>query len=165
MTRFLRRTASWPFRLLSAAIRRRLVQAVIAAAAMRAPADALRELLQIDGDLSGAVDEVAFAYDGGVHAKHRLTKYHDFFVARIAPGDRVLDVGCGYGAVAYSIASRTGAEVTGIDLSEENIAIARQRFSHPALQFVHGAAPGGVPARRFDVVVASNVLEHVEHRE
>jgi ubiquinone/menaquinone biosynthesis C-methylase UbiE len=164
MKSLLRRTASWPLRLLPAAVRRRLVQAVITAAAMRAPADALRELLQMDADLSGAVDEVALAYDGGVHAKHRLMRYHDFFVARIGHGERVLDVGCGYGAVAYSIASRTGAAVTGIDLSEENLAIARTRFIHPSLQFVRGVAPDEVPATPFDVIVASNVLEHIEHR-
>ena len=27
----------------------------------------------------------------------------DFFVARVAAGKRVLEVGCGYGAVAYSM--------------------------------------------------------------
>lgn len=164
MRHFLRRTASWPLRLLPTSVRRRLVQAVVTAAAMGAPADALRELLQIDADLSGAVDEVALAYDGGVHAKHRLMRYHDFFVQRIAPGERVLDVGCGYGAVAHSIAARTGAAVTGIDLSRENIDMARRRFQHASLAFVHGVAPEDVPAHPFDVIVASNVLEHIEHR-
>ncbi len=49
-------------------------------------------------------------------------------------------------------------------MSELNIAEARGRFRHPALQFVQGTAPADVPARPFDVVVASNVLEHIEHR-
>jgi ubiquinone/menaquinone biosynthesis C-methylase UbiE len=132
---------------------------------MQPPAAALRELLQVDSDLSGAIDELALAYDGGVHVKHRLMKYHDFFVDRIAARERVLDVGCGYGAVAYSMAFRAGADVTGIDLSEANIAEARGRFSHPSLRFVQGIAPQDVPPSPFDVIVASNVLEHIEDRE
>jgi 2-polyprenyl-3-methyl-5-hydroxy-6-metoxy-1,4-benzoquinol methylase len=164
MKHLLRRVLSWPLRLLPAAFRRRLTQAITTAAAMRAPADAMRELLQIESDLSGAIDELALAYGDGVHVKHRLMRYHDFFVERIGAGERVLDVGCGYGAVAYSVASRAGAHVTGIDLSESNISEAMRRFNHRALEFVRGTAPRDVPARGFDVILASNVLEHIEHR-
>jgi SAM-dependent methyltransferase len=92
-------------------------------------------------------------------------RYHDFFVDRINAGERVLDVGCGYGAVAFSMASRAGADVTGIDLSEANIAEARSRFTHPSLRFVCGIAPRDVPSGPFDVIVASNVLEHIDERQ
>ena len=34
----------------------------------------------------------AVEYDGGLHTKHRHMRYHDFFVARIYPGERVLDI-------------------------------------------------------------------------
>ena len=77
---------------------------------------AMRVLLRADDFLTKCINRLAIEYDGGVHVKHRLMKYHDFFVERISPGERVLDVGCGYGAVAYSVASRAGAVVVGIDL-------------------------------------------------
>ncbi|HKD50702.1 MAG TPA: class I SAM-dependent methyltransferase [Candidatus Acidoferrum sp.] len=55
-------------------------------------------------------------------------------VELLAPkaGERILDLGCGTGALAAEIAAR-GAEVLGVDRSEEMIAQALKRF--PALRF------------------------------
>ena len=48
------------------------------------------------------------------------------------PGERILDLGCGTGALTAEIAAR-GTEVLGVDRSEEMIAQARKKF--PALRF------------------------------
>jgi SAM-dependent methyltransferase len=162
--RLMRAAAALPFRMMPAALRRRALQAGLTAAARRDPKAALRELLQMETDLHGLIDETAVAYGGGVHVKHRLMRYHDFFVSRIRAGERVLDIGCGYGAVAHSIADRAGATVVGIDLDPANVAAARGMFPHQRLTFVEGEAPRDVPRERFDVVVASNVLEHIGDR-
>ncbi len=45
----------------------------------------------------------------------------------LKPGLRVLDIGCGWGGMAIFLAQRTGAEVLGITLSEEQHALARER--------------------------------------
>lgn len=160
----LSRLAMAPFRIAPASFRRRLVQVVTRAAAAGPPDSALRELLTMDADLSGQVDVAALAYGDGVHVKHRLMRYHDFFVERIRAGERVLDIGCGYGAVAYSIASRAGAHVTGVDLEPANINNARARFQHEHLVYSVGEAPQSLSRDRFDVVVLSNVLEHIKDR-
>ena len=125
---------------------------------------AMRVLLRADDFLTKCINRLAIEYDGGVHVKHRLMKYHDFFVERISPGERVLDVGCGYGAVAYSVASRAGAVVVGIDLRAENIVKARQLFQHPNLSFLQEDVLQGLPKESFDVIMLSNILEHIEHR-
>jgi 2-polyprenyl-3-methyl-5-hydroxy-6-metoxy-1,4-benzoquinol methylase len=125
---------------------------------------AMRVLLRADDFLTKCINRLAIEYDGGVHVKHRLMKYHDFFVERISPGERVLDVGCGYGAVAYSVASRAGAVVVGIDLRAENIVKARQLFQHPNLSFLQGDVLQGLPKESFDVIMLSNILEHIEQR-
>jgi len=125
---------------------------------------AMRVLLRADDFLTKCINRLAIEYDGGVHVKHRLMKYHDFFVERISPGERVLDVGCGYGAVAYSVASRAGAVVVGIDLRAENIVKARQLFQHPNLSFLQGDVLRGLPKESFDVIMLSNILEHIEQR-
>jgi SAM-dependent methyltransferase len=44
----------------------------------------------------------------------------------LEPADRVIDVGCGRGELLLRIAERTGAGGLGIDLSEEQVAIARE---------------------------------------
>ena len=125
---------------------------------------AMRVLLRADDFLTKCINRLAIEYDGGVHVKHRLMKYHDFFVERISPGERVLDVGCGYGAVAYSVASRAGAVVVGIDLRAENIVKARQLFQHPNLSFLQGDVLHDLPRESFDVIMLSNILEHIDRR-
>jgi len=56
------------------------------------PRRAARELLQLEAETRRQLDVTAIRLDDGVHAKHRLTAYHDFFVDRVRRGDRVLDV-------------------------------------------------------------------------
>jgi SAM-dependent methyltransferase len=125
---------------------------------------AMRQLLQAYQDAYLGVDLGAIEYDGGVHAKHRLMRYHDFFVERIAAGERVLDVGCGKGELAYDIAERAGATVIAIDRSPWAIGFARERFSHPRVTYVEADAVDFVPDAPVDVAVLSNVLEHVAAR-
>ena len=45
----------------------------------------------------------------------------------IEPGMRVLDIGCGWGGMALYLHEKTGADVLGITLSEEQLRIARHR--------------------------------------
>lgn len=162
--RAIRAAAVWPWRILPRSLRQSLLKSGLYASASADPRSALTELLEIDAILSGQIDLASLRYGDGVHVKHRLMAYHDFFIDRIRSGERVLDVGCGYGAVADSIARRANANVVGIDLNPSNIDHARKRFTDPRLQFVVGEAPQDLRNEPFDVIVLSNVLEHVEHR-
>jgi SAM-dependent methyltransferase len=126
---------------------------------------AMRQLLEVYGDAYVGVDLGAIAYDDGVHAKHRLTRYHDFFVERIEAGERVLDVGCGKGELAYDLAERAGATVVAIDASPWMLEFARARFSHPRVTYVQADAVGYAPEKPVDAAVLSNVLEHVAQRK
>lgn len=129
------------------------------------PADeALRFLFRLDTALYHLQGQKATEYDGGIHTKHRHTGYHDFFVGRIRLGERVLDIGCGIGAVAYDVAEKAGAYVVGIDLNPENIAQAHQRYTHQRLKYCVGDALKNVPNGPFDVIILSNVLEHLPER-
>lgn len=135
--------------------------------AIRAQSDkrkAMHQLLQIYQDAYVGTDFGAIDYDEGVHAKHRLTRYHDFFVDRIRSGERVLDVGCGKGELAYDVAERTGATVIAIDASPWMLDFARERFSHPRVTYVQADAAAFVPDAPVDVAILSNVLEHIGPR-
>ncbi|MGZ4384195.1 MAG: class I SAM-dependent methyltransferase [Gaiellaceae bacterium] len=125
---------------------------------------AMRRLLELHQDTYKSADLGAIAYEGGVHAKHRLMRYHDFFVERVRPGERVLDVGCGRGELAYDLAERSGAVVVGIDNNPHHYEFARRRFEHPRLPILDGDVLELVPEEPFDVIVLSNVLEHFEDR-
>jgi len=84
-------------------------------------------------------------------------------------GMKVLDVGCGGGLLAEAL-SRLGAEVTAIDPSSENIAIAKAHSSHDkataSIQYeqstIEEVAASG---RRFDAICALEVVEHVQEVE
>lgn len=62
-------------------------------------------------------------------APPRVQRYLDaeiaFVLSRIAPGDEVLELGCGYGRVARELAP-VARRVVGIDTSAESLALARE---------------------------------------
>ena len=53
--------------------------------------------------------------------------------AGVKPGDRVLEIGCGWGALAECAAREFGARVTGVTLSSEQLDWARQRIADAGL--------------------------------
>ncbi|HLH65536.1 MAG TPA: class I SAM-dependent methyltransferase [Solirubrobacteraceae bacterium] len=87
-----------------------------------------------------------------------------FALKRIAAGERVLDLGCGEGELAARIA-QAGAQVTAADVAEAALARARRR--HPQLRLELVAIDGPLPFGdgAFDVVWASEVIEHVADTE
>jgi 2-polyprenyl-6-hydroxyphenyl methylase/3-demethylubiquinone-9 3-methyltransferase len=79
-------------------------------------------------------------------------------------GKRVLDVGCGGGILSEAMAAR-GAEVTGIDLSDKALEIARLHLLESGNQVTYRKAAVEALAEEqpagFDVVTCMEVLEHV----
>jgi cyclopropane-fatty-acyl-phospholipid synthase len=89
-------------------------------------------------------------------------------VAKLAlePGQRVLDIGCGWGGMAIYLARHCGVEVHGITLSEEQLALARQRVEEAGvagrvrLELVDYRDLGR-RGDRFDRIVSVGMFEHV----
>jgi len=90
-------------------------------------------------------------------------KIHIASKLMIEPGMSVLDIGCGWGGMGLELAGRYGANVTGVTLSEEQLAIAnarakaanldgRARFSLTDYRDVEGP---------FDRIVSVGMFEHV----
>jgi len=81
----------------------------------------------------------------------------------ISPGMRVLDIGCGWGGMALTLARDHGARVTGITLSQEQLAIARDRARAAGLadrvsfELLDYRAVRG----QFDRIVSVGMFEHV----
>lgn len=126
----------------------------------KAPADSLRFLFNLEANLYTLEKQYAATYNGGASPQHRLTRCHDFFITRLRPHERILNIGCGNGFLAYDIASRAYARVTNIALQTEDIGIARQHFAHPQVEFVQGGPLKDLPADSFDTVILSDALEY-----
>jgi cyclopropane-fatty-acyl-phospholipid synthase len=87
----------------------------------------------------------------------------------LAPGERVLDVGCGWGSFAIHAAREHRAEVTGITLSEPQARLARQR-AHAAgvgdLVEIRVMDYRDIPERgRFDAIASIGMVEHVGEQQ
>ena len=78
-------------------------------------------------------------------------------------GLSVIDVGCGGGILAESMA-RLGARVTGIDVVEKNIVVARLHAAESGLDIDYRQVPASEIAaagQQYDVVLNMEVVEHV----
>jgi cyclopropane-fatty-acyl-phospholipid synthase len=84
----------------------------------------------------------------------------------LSPGQSVLDIGCGWGGMAIHLAQHHDVHVTGITLSEEQAALARERVREAGvadkvtilLEDYRDTAASG---RRFDRIVSVGMFEHV----
>jgi cyclopropane-fatty-acyl-phospholipid synthase len=81
----------------------------------------------------------------------------------IQPGQSVLDIGSGWGGLAMTLARDYGAKVTGVTLSTEQLALARQRAQAAGLadRVSFELTDYRALNRKFDRIVSVGMLEHV----
>jgi 2-polyprenyl-6-hydroxyphenyl methylase/3-demethylubiquinone-9 3-methyltransferase len=87
----------------------------------------------------------------------------DPLAERPLAGLRVLDIGCGGGLLCEPLA-RLGAQVTGIDAAEQNVAVAAEHAAEAGLDidYRHGTAEDLAEAGAgFELVLNMEVVEHV----
>jgi len=78
-------------------------------------------------------------------------------------GRCVLDLGCGGGQLAHHLATRGAAEVTGVDVSERMLALARAEFAHSRVTYTRAALEDVEFAEsRFDLVVSVLAFHYVD---
>jgi len=81
----------------------------------------------------------------------------------VKPRARVLDIGSGWGGLGLYLAELTGAQVTGVTLSQEQLALSRQRAEEKGLssQVAFRLQDYRDIAERFDRIVSVGMFEHV----
>lgn len=80
----------------------------------------------------------------------------------IRPGDRVLDIGCGWGSFSEFAAEKYGAEVVGITISREQAEFARERCKNLPVEIRLQDYRG--MDERFDHIVSIGMFEHVGYK-
>jgi len=118
--------------------------------------------LFLDGDM-----QYSCAYferdDDTLDTAQLAKKRHIAAKLLLTPGQRVLDIGCGWGGMALYLARACGAKVTGVTLSDEQLHVARQRAEDANFS-------GTTDFRlqdyrdvneRFDRIVSVGMFEHV----
>ena len=103
--------------------------------------------------------------DQSLGAAQRAKLEHICRKLRLSPGDRLLDVGCGWGGLIMHAAERFGVTAVGITLSYEQAALARERIHDRGLSsqctvevrdYRHLTAEG-----TFDRIASVGMVEHV----
>jgi len=123
----------------------------------------LRLLLSLDNRLHSLISKYSVKFENGFHPKHRLTKYHNFFLENVDSSDTVLDIGCGNGYNSSKLAEKA-AKITGIDIDTENIKLAKEKYQLDNILYIKGDATSYLFNEKFDVIILSNVLEHIKNR-
>lgn len=110
-------------------------------------------------------------YFGGLRRMNAYTRARYDLVlecaraARLPADARILEVGCGDGALSGVLSTKLDIGIYGVDTSEKGLALARSMFSKRELsgEFRHITGYGtGFPDASFDLVVCSDVIEHVD---
>jgi cyclopropane-fatty-acyl-phospholipid synthase len=82
----------------------------------------------------------------------------------LQPGERVLDIGCGWGSFAIHAAAKHGVHVTGITLSEPQAELARRRVGERGLGDlvdIRVADYRELDGEPFDAIASIGMVEHV----
>lgn len=109
-------------------------------------------------------------FDDPRHLTDHRSRFQRYRVAKVleihgpSPGDRVVDLGCGWGTFSFALAPRV-AEVVGVDFSAKSIALCEERLAvepRENLRFLCAdAGDTGLEAGVWSLVLAADLFEHL----
>lgn len=117
----------------------------------------------IEAENESPIEFTGERYVPGIDPSLELEHYSRYsFASRFVGDKRVLDAGCGEGYGVSSLA-RTALEAVGVDISQEAMDKARNRYGGGNLDFKHVRSGERYPFSdgHFDVVVSFEVIEHI----
>ena len=113
--------------------------------------------------------EYVYSYESTItkaHESRTAQKQGAFFLPYLKPGMTLLDVGCATGSITVGLAEAVSpGQVTGVDISEVEIARARERTADNKISNIRfevgDAYQLAFPDNSFDALFSHNVLEHI----
>jgi ubiquinone/menaquinone biosynthesis C-methylase UbiE len=126
--------------------------------------------VQEQDDKLARKEQYVFSEDGNftlkLHASRSAARQAAFFLPHLQPGMSLLDCGSGSGSITVGLAQAVApGEVTGIEISETEVARARSKATAEGIANLHFEIGDitnlAFPAESFDAVFSHNVLEHV----
>lgn len=108
--------------------------------------------------------KLAIVKNDGVHPKHKIIKYEDWFLNNIKQGWTILDIGSNTGSLSQHL-SKKASYIYGIEINKKLVqkAISRNQFNNVSY-ICADATSYHYDGIEVDCILMSNVLEHIEHR-
>jgi SAM-dependent methyltransferase len=117
----------------------------------------LSEHPDLDASAGGALDNLDQFHIGGADAVDLLIGG-----LALAEGDRVLDIGSGFGGPARQIARRTGNRVTGVDITPAYIDVSRDLTARAGLRDLVHFQTGDIATFEPDPLFQAAITMHVQ---
>ncbi len=108
---------------------------------------------------------IAVTINDGIHPKHQILRYKEWFFDLVDHNSVVLDVGSNTGMMAALLAKKA-KYVYGIEISQRHSKVAQNNYVASNLQFLTGDATSYdyKSCQPISCVTLSNVLEHIDDR-
>lgn len=101
----------------------------------------------------------------GIHPKHRIIRYKEWFYDKIESGNVCLDVGCNIGLMTELVSSKASF-VYGIDIDPKMIDEASARKQNNNIKYICADVTtfDFSECQSIDCIILSNILEHIKDR-
>ena len=108
------------------------------------------------------LDSIASNYKASGGFERVITRYKTKIILKLCKGDSALDLGCGIGMITKEL-SGIFKRVVAVDGSAKKIQIAKSRVKENNVVFENKLFEDFEPNIKFDTIIVSNVLEHVNN--
>jgi len=122
-------------------------------------------VLSLHSFLYKLLTKFAIVNNKGVHPKHEIIKYEQWFFNNIDDGWVVLDIGSNYGKLSQYL-SKKASYVYGIEIEQKHVNKAISLNQRTNVSYICADATEYLydDMKNIDCIVLSNVLEHIENR-
>jgi SAM-dependent methyltransferase len=125
----------------------------------------LKFILELHSISYSFISLISTRLNNGIHPKHQIIKYKEWFAENIKANTTILDIGCSTGLMCRLI-SKKAKKVYGIDINNSAIDCAKKNNQVNNVEYIHADATvfNYQSIELIDCVLLSNVLEHIDDR-
>ncbi|HJO92896.1 MAG TPA: class I SAM-dependent methyltransferase [Victivallales bacterium] len=126
----------------------------------------IKLLLKLHNKLYFIISNYSVLLNNGIHPKHKILKYKEWFLDNINENDVILDIGSNTGMMV-DVLSTKAKFVYGIEINKEMVKIAKDQYKKSNIELICADATrfDYSKLKSIDCITLSNVLEHIKYRE